>query len=161
MTETASVRFDKRRYDLPTFFRHSWELLRRPRQVRRALRSGQVDRKFAERLMLAVTQVNQCRYCSYAHSRMALQAGLSADELAALLEGDLGAAPTGQRPALVFAQQFAANREQVDPADWERLQQIYGPEAAEDIVTILRVITMGNLLGNSLDAVLWRLRGGK
>ena len=158
---TAAAHFNKRTYNLPTFFRHTGKLLRHPGYLLGALTGRRVSRRFAERLMLAVTQVNRCKYCSYAHSRMALQAGLSADELAALLEGDLGAAPTGQRPALVFAQQFAANREQVDPADWQRLQQIYGPEAAEDILTILRVITMGNLLGNSLDAVLWRLRGGK
>lgn len=35
--------------------------------------------------MLAVTQVNGCRYCSYVHARMALQAGLSEQEIRTVL----------------------------------------------------------------------------
>lgn len=42
-----------------------------------------------ERLMLAVTEVNGCRYCSFGHARAALAAGLTQDEVTSLLEGDL------------------------------------------------------------------------
>jgi AhpD family alkylhydroperoxidase len=36
---------------------------------------------FRERLMLAVTAVNCCRYCSFVHTRMALAAGMEIENL--------------------------------------------------------------------------------
>ena len=36
-----------------------------------------LDPAFRERLFLAVTQVNGCRYCSYYHARQALLIGVS------------------------------------------------------------------------------------
>jgi AhpD family alkylhydroperoxidase len=38
--------------------------------------------------MLAVTEVNGCEMCSYAHTKMALEAGLSNDEIQQMLAGD-------------------------------------------------------------------------
>jgi predicted chitinase len=40
------------------------------------------------------------------------------------------------------------------------LAQTYGAERAEAIETVLRMIRMGNLLGNSGDYWLYRLSGG-
>ena len=37
-----------------------------------AQRNGVLQEDFAERLMLAVTEVNKCAMCSYAHTKMAL-----------------------------------------------------------------------------------------
>jgi AhpD family alkylhydroperoxidase len=48
--------------------------------------------------MLAVTAVNQCRYCSYAHARMALLAGLSTEEIQALNDGVLEGASLSSTP---------------------------------------------------------------
>lgn len=154
------ARFQKRFYTLPLFLRHAGGLLAHAGDLLRARRGGRVDRRFAERLMLAVTQVNECRYCRAYHSRMAREAGLGEAELSGLLAGDFAGAPPEQRLALVFAQGYAESHEQVDPAEWARLEAAYGPQAARDILAYLRVITMGNLLGNTWEAVLWRLRGG-
>ena len=44
---------------------------------------------FRERLMMVVTEVNGCRYCSYFHARAALAAGVSQEELRSLLGGNL------------------------------------------------------------------------
>ena len=44
---------------------------------------------FKERLMLAVTEVNDCRYCSYFHTRQALKSGVSPEEINRLLSGDV------------------------------------------------------------------------
>ena len=54
-------------------------------QLRAAMSS--LDVAFRERLMLAVTQVNQCPYCADFHAKQALEAGLSQEEIAQLLEG--------------------------------------------------------------------------
>ena len=54
-----------------------------------AMRGDIISYKFRERLMLMVTEVNGCRYCSYYHAKEALKAGISDDELAALMEGNI------------------------------------------------------------------------
>lgn len=40
-------------------------------------RAPPLDPQFVERLMLAVTEVNGCAVCSYAHTRMALREGIA------------------------------------------------------------------------------------
>ncbi len=48
--------------------------------VRRTMREL-IPAAFRERLMMVVTEVNGCRYCSYMHARLALSAGASQEEL--------------------------------------------------------------------------------
>lgn len=50
-------------------------------KLRQAMRGELVDVAFRERLMLAVTAVNECRYCSYYHAKEALKANLSEAEI--------------------------------------------------------------------------------
>jgi len=111
--------------------------------------------------MLAVTGVNDCRYCTYAHTKMGLRAGLSADELRGLLSGDFRDAPDDELPALLFAQHYAENGGRLDPEAWDRLRSRYGPETAAAILVRIRMIWTANLLGNTLDAFLARFRGRK
>ncbi len=128
-------------------------------RFRAAKRTGRVDQAFAERIMLAVTQVNGCRYCQYGHSRMALRAGVSAGEIRQLASGTWDDLPEGQLPALMYAQHYAETGGKPDTEANERLAQIYGEETAQDIQANIRMITMGNLLGNTFDAFVSRLRG--
>ncbi len=93
-------RFHKRHYRGFAGLRHDVGLLMRERRNMRALRdAGAIDRAFQERLMLTVTEANGCRYCAYAHAKMALTAGLTREDIAALAAGDLSGAPQEQVPA--------------------------------------------------------------
>ena len=58
---------------------------------------------FRERLMLAVTAVNRCRYCSFAHTRMALAAGVSNAEIAQILNQTVYDCPPDEALALAYA----------------------------------------------------------
>lgn len=127
--------------------------------LRRAARRGRVSKPFAEKLMLAVTRVNGCRYCAYGHTRAALALGVPADEIQRLMAGDLGSFPPEEAVGLAFAQHFAESRGQIDPDAWQRLVEAYGEETAQDILPYLRMITFGNLYGNTFDALLSRLAG--
>jgi AhpD family alkylhydroperoxidase len=120
---------------------------------------GRIDRAFSERIMLAVTQVNGCRYCSYAHARMALQAGIPEGDVRAMLQGDLSAASASELPALLFAQHYAETSGHPDAEAEQRLLETYGPDTARTILAHIRMIMMANLLGNTFDALLSRLRG--
>lgn len=105
-----------------------------------------------------MTQVNSCRYCSYAHTRLALQAGVSETELYDLLVGEFSHLPEHELVALLFAQHYAEQADRYDATAWQRLQDAYGVNAASDILTHIRVITFANLYSNTFDALLERLR---
>ena len=149
--------FDKRIYTIATFRRALDELFVHLPELRAALRGGRVSKPFAERIMLAVTQVNGCRYCHYGHARAALAAGVTPAEIQHLIAGELGRLPADEVIALTFAQHYAETEGNPDPAAWQRLVDTYGPETARDIMAYIRMITLGNLLGNTFDALLYRL----
>ena len=116
---------------------------------------------FRERLMLTVTAVNACRYCAYFHARLALTTGISSDEIKHLLEGMVTAAPADEIPALVYAQHWAETNASPDAAARAALVTAYGEDTARAIEYVLRMIRVGNLLGNTFDYVLHRLSGGR
>lgn len=127
--------------------------------LRRAARAGRVSKAFAEKIMLAVTRVNGCRFCAYGHTRAALAAGVSETELQKIMSGELGDFPEREAVALTFAQHYAESSCQPDPVACQRVVAYYGSETAGDFLTYIRMITFGNLYGNTFDALLSRLGG--
>lgn len=138
-------------------FRAVWS----QRGVLRAVMRGEaLDPALRERLMLVVTSVNGCRYCSYAHAREALSEGIAQEEIDALSAGMFEGSPREEIPALLYAQHWAEMDGEPDPAARERIGQRYGARTLERMEVALRVIRMGNLLGNTFDYVLHRLSFG-
>jgi AhpD family alkylhydroperoxidase len=127
-----------------------------------AMRSGAISYGFRERLMLVVTEVNGCRYCSWYHSAQWIKAGLSHDELQALLAGQVPeGAPAEEIPALVYARHWAQSNARPDADSARRLEEVYSPPRAAMITLILRMIRAGNLMGNTLDWLLYRASFGR
>lgn len=158
-TKTIGASFNQRIYTYPTFRVDVYRIFDHMDDLRRAARGGRISKAFAEKIMLVVTSVNGCRYCSYAHSRAALAAGVSEQEMQSLLALDLGTFPINEVTALTFAQHYAESNGQPDPAAWQQVVVYYGEETAHDILAYLRMITFGNLLGNTFDALLSRIAG--
>ena len=75
----------------------------RRREIRAMMKDETLDSAFRERLMLVVTGVNACRYCSYAHAREALAEGITQEEIEDLSEGTLEGSPPDQMTALIYA----------------------------------------------------------
>ncbi len=151
--------FSKRIYTWPTFKTSIEETFSHLDDLRFAVRAGRVSKAFSEKIMLAVTRVNGCRYCAYGHTRAALAAGVSESELRRIMSGELGDFPEQEAVALTFAQHYAECSCQPEPAAWQRLVATYGSETAGDILAYIRMITFGNLYGNTFDALLSRLAG--
>ncbi len=118
-----------------------------------------LSKEFMERIMLAVTSVNGCRYCSYFHTKIALESGCSDDEIREILEGNINCANKEQLPALAFAQHFAESNETPSRESLKQLVKIYGVEKSKQILTACRMITLGNLFGNTIDAYIHRYHG--
>jgi AhpD family alkylhydroperoxidase len=154
--------FDRRAYQrVSDLWRDIRFSLHNRAQIRSAMQGDLVSYPFRERLMLSVTAVNGCRYCSYYHAQEALKAGLSGEELQKLLEGVVDSAPAEELPALLYAQHWAEADGQPDPAVRQKLVETYGLERAQAIETVLHMIRMGNLLGNTADYWLFRLSSGQ
>lgn len=115
--------------------------------------------EFIERLMLAVTEVNGCAACAWAHTKAALEAGISQEEISQLLSGDASHTPLDQAVAVAFAQHYADSTGSPSKEAWQRLQTEYGSQGASDILAMIRMIMWGNAYGIPMSALSARLHG--
>ncbi|KPJ54092.1 MAG: hypothetical protein AMJ37_00895 [Dehalococcoidia bacterium DG_18] len=143
------------------FFADLWSLARSTRMVRRVMVGGVMSEAFRERLMLAVTAVYGCRYCSWLHTGEALKSGLEEGEIAGLLAGSVDNCPEDEAVALLYAQHWADSDARPDLEAVKRLEEAYGAEKAEMINLVLRMNRLGNLSGNALDHLLSRISFGR
>jgi AhpD family alkylhydroperoxidase len=156
------MKFKKRTLKNPKeFFGEVWFVTRNMKRLKDAKAKGLISTSFRERLMLAVTAVNDCRYCSYFHSKQAVKSGLTPEEISQLLSGDIASCPEREAIALIYAQHWAEADAYPDPEAVQKVQKTYGDEMTKAIHMTLRVIRLGNLMGNSLDYLLYRLSFGK
>jgi AhpD family alkylhydroperoxidase len=156
------MRFKKRTYkSLKEFFSDLWFPIRNRNRLREITKKRLLSASFRERLMLAVTAVNDCRYCSYFHTKMALRSGVAAQEISQLLCSDMANCPEDEAVAISYAQHWAESNAHPDPEAAERLQQTYGMEKTEAIHLMLRMIRIGNLSGNTFDYLLYRITFGR
>jgi len=124
-----------------------------PRLIR-AKRAGRVSDAFAEKIMLAVTAVNECQYCTRYHTDLARETGVDRETITSILENDVDSAvDDDERLALLFAQRYAETNEDPGRDAVAELQRTYGEETAGDIRAFIRAIYFGNLLGNTYDGV--------
>jgi AhpD family alkylhydroperoxidase len=137
-------------------------LLRQQDQIRQVMRSGLIPPAFRERLMLAVTEVNGCRYCRTFHVGQAKQAGIPISEITEYLKGCIPEeVPDEQKLAICYAQHWAENETQADPDLISQMIEAYGESEFQAINILLRMIWMGNLLGNTWDYILFKISFGK
>jgi AhpD family alkylhydroperoxidase len=151
--------FRKRVLNVYTFFNECFSLFKNFGALKIAFRRKLIDSSFRERIMLAVTQVNQCRFCSFGHTHAALSTGISSNEIKEILDANFNNVPENQQLALCFAQNFAESKGIVEVEYLNRLNSYYGIEKSQDILTFARFMTFCNLCGNTLDAFLIRFKG--
>lgn len=129
------------------------------RKLSDAKRQGFLDEKLIERIMLAVTEVNGCAVCSYAHTKMALEAGMTDDEIKNMLAGISENVPAEEMPAIMFAQHYADYRGHPSKDAWDRLVERYKIEKAEGILGAIRMIMLGNAYGVPWSSFFNRFKG--
>jgi len=120
----------------------------------------EVDAGFREQLMLAVSQLNGCIYCSWGHHEWAQISGVSNEELARLEQLD----PTGfdrrKWVAISYVRALVKeNFERVQPQLRRAMQHKYSAREIRDIELIAKVMDVGNRGSNTFDAMRSRLKG--
>jgi len=108
---------------------------------------------------MAVTEVNGCRYCSYYHSKLALKAGISQQELDSLLSGELKNCPE-EVLALVYAQHWTEKKGEPDREMIDKVKNEYGADKFATINLAVKMIKFGNLSGSRFDYFLHKLSFG-
>ena len=158
--ETISSRTDfKRKFSL-------WEMYRSfvflPRAMRKMIgnkKSKLVDEDFVKRLQLAVTEVNGCPACSYQHTKMALQQGMSGEEISSFLSGGSDYIKPEEAKAIMFAQHFADSRGYPKKFAYDSIVKEYGEQEARIILSAVQIMIAGNMYGIPFSAFQSRLKG--
>lgn len=149
----------KRKY---SFFELYNALVFTPRAILKLIENNKnklVDPKLIERLQLAVTEVNGCPACSYQHTKMALNLGMSHEEISSFLSGDDKYIQPAEAKAIAFAQHFADSRDYPKEYTYESIIEEYGKASANIILSAIQVIMAGNIYGLPLSAFQSRLQG--
>jgi len=124
-----------------------------------AKRGNKLNLPNIERIMLAVTEVNGCGVCSYAHTKVSLEAGLSNEEILNLLSGEFDNVPKDELTGVLFAQHYADSRGMPSRESWERVQLEYEPSVAKGILGAIRGIMIGNVYGIAWSSFFKRFKG--
>ena len=122
-------------------------------------KNNEISSIFIERVMLAVTEVNKCAICSYAHSKKALDAGMSNEEIQSMLSGIIDTIPSDEIAAVMFAQHYADSRGNPTREAWQRIVDVYGISRARGILGAIRTIMIGNTYGIPWSSFFNRFRG--
>ena len=151
--------FKKRSYNFRSFIQDVTNMLRNGSKMKETAKAERISKQFAENIMLACTTVNECIYCEWAHSKVALEVGSTVQEIEQVLALQFDNLPEDQIIALTFAQHYAESEGKPSKKALQKLGAYYGSQKSQDIVNYLNMIKMGNLLGNTIDAFESRLRG--
>lgn len=118
-----------------------------------------VSDDFVERLQLAVTEVNGCAACSYAHTYLALKQGMSSEEINSFLSGDGVFINKIEAKAIMFVQHFADSRGLPNEDAYAAIVQEYGQEKAKIILSAAQLMIAGNIYGLPYSAFQSRIKG--
>lgn len=152
----------KKLYNIKEAFIHLNKAFVSVPYLSKAKRNHTISEEFQERIMLAVTSVNGCAMCSYAHTKMALEAGLKETEIRALLDSnDRENIPNNELNAIMFASYYAECRSHIDKNIWKKIVDEYSYETALGILGAIRIITVGNIYGIALGSFLSRFQKNK
>ena len=117
--------------------------------------------QFIERLQLAVTEVNGCPACSYQHTKLALQQGMSNEEITSFLSGGDEFIVPEEAKAIMFAQHFADSRGYPKKYAFDAIVKEYGQKKADIILSAAQIMIAGNIYGIPYSAFQARLKGEK
>ena len=152
--------FDRRIFTGRAFFKDAGFLFSRIPMSAAAFHNRQISRGFMEKIMLVTTAVNGCTYCSWFHAKQALASGIGDEEVSNMMNLQFNTdASDFETTALLYAQHYAETDRQPEEEITQRFFEYYGEKTANHIYLFIRMISFGNLSGNTWDAFLSRFKG--
>jgi AhpD family alkylhydroperoxidase len=136
-------------HNVKDFFTALSRMVQGTKFLKQAADGKRIAPALAEKIMLAVTSVNECAYCSYLHTQTALAAGVEEKRIREILSGAFDNGNPQETIALLYAQHWAESRGATAEQARTRLAEYYGPDLASQIEGYLRIIYMGNMCSNT------------
>lgn len=153
-------KFDKKIFTAKTFIKDIGFVISNRTKIKSAYRNEKIGKAFIEKIMSVVTAVNGCTYCTWYHAKLAVESGVSEEEMKSMINLQFQAdAADFELTALLYAQHYAETDRNPDEEMTKKLFDYYGDETANNIILLIRAMFFGNLLGNTWDAVMSRLKG--
>ena len=128
----------------------------------RSLFRPKTSKALREKVMLGVTAINDCRYCAWGHSHWAISQGVPLEAVNQILsnqDDSLQANDPAEAAAILFGQHYAEHLDEIDPESVKNLRNYFSQAEVREIVGYVFFITFTNLSGNTVDALLERIRG--
>lgn len=151
-------RNNKKLYNLKEIYLILYDGLRTFKFLRRAKKKEKLDDILIKKIMLAVTKVNNCQMCSYAHTKSALSMGISNEEIIKIMSGIYDDLSNEELTAILFAEHYADSRGNPSKEAWGKCLYYYGDVKAKGILGAIRVIMIGNVYGIAMGSFINRFR---
>jgi|GEM_PF-1327690 len=147
------TKFNKRYFKtLNDFFSESKKMKILQKKIKNNRQENKIPENFSEKIMLAVTGVNACIYCSYLHTKTALEKGVNNKEIQKILKGDFKDIPEEELIALLYAQHWTENSGNPSDETRNKVIEYYGLEKTEYIEYYIHRVNIGNLISNTVEA---------
>lgn len=155
-----NVQFRKRTYTAQQFIRDGAALAAEGPKLAQVYLLRGVAPRLRERVWLAVSGVNHCRYCLFVHGAWARQAGVGDREVEVLEHGRPDPDAQSDEAAVTFMQAWAERDFRgapVEVAAW--FEDVFPPPMRDKLGAIARLANFSNRTGNTFDALLSRAGG--
>jgi uncharacterized peroxidase-related enzyme len=113
-----------------------------------------VDQEYLELCVLAVSVQNQCEYCVYHHTPLALQTSLDEDKVQAVVEGRWDASDRfdeTERLVLRYAEQISRDANRVDDALFDALKERFRPQQLVELTVRIAMAGFFNRFNSVLQ----------
>jgi AhpD family alkylhydroperoxidase len=153
--------FDKRIFTFKEFVKDfTYLIVRCPCIIKTVFFSKEISKIFREKIMTIVTAINGCTYCSWFHAKVAVNSGMSINEVKEMMNLQFDTKTNDKELiALLYAQHFTETNRKPDKTMETKLIETYGKRTANQIKLIIRIMFFTNLQGNTFDAFISRLKG--
>jgi AhpD family alkylhydroperoxidase len=152
--------FRKKTMTAKEFLRSTASLVPDAGALYRVWGKRELDPGFREELMLAVSKLNDCRYCSWGHYEWAHIAGVSEEELAQIEQMDPTDFDRRKWLAISYVRALvSANFGEVSADLMTEMRANYTDREIEEIALVAKVMDIANRGANTWDSMLSRMRG--
>jgi uncharacterized peroxidase-related enzyme len=110
-----------------------------------------LDRKLYEAVYLRISLINGCQYCTQHHIQGAKRAGLAADEMKALKEGNYSGFNEKEQAALRYAEKLTRKPDSATDADFTELKKYFNDEGVVDLHMLIALANLTNRVTGPLN----------
>ena len=107
---------------------------------------------FKEKLVLAITGINNCAYSSLLHTRIAIENGVKISGVKRLLEGKIETFPKDEYAALLYAKHWTETKGNVSDVERKKVINFFGLRETRILEAVIMSAHFSNMCSNTVTA---------